>query len=243
MAAPFVAGSAALVQSRTGLQGNELATRLIAGAIDLGASGRDDEFGAGLVNPLATIGVVPEPIPAGERSPVLPGLPQLPELPPLPEVVMPELPPLPPLTPPSLPPLVRPTPPSLPALPSPGVSAPPRPESPTTPGGTVPPASTPPGARDVRQSVKVSLGGAIRRSGGAQEFTVSLEGPRALVVRQRLIITVGSYRREVVTDWSGTARVRLPGSLTGTLRVEFPGSTAVRPAFAERRLGRSSASS
>jgi serine protease len=247
MAAPFVTGAAALLQQRTGLEGRDLADRLVRDAIDMGVSGRDDEFGAGLVNPLAVIGEVPAPIPPGERSPVLPGLPSLPplpDLPPLPELVppqlpevaLPTLPPLPPLVMPELPrrPLPTPTVP-LPApgeLPnvSPGVPSPP----------TVPVLDRPPGnvpsVRDVRPQVVVRVARVATVGRSVREIRVVLEGPRPLVARQRLIFSNGRFRREVVTDWNGVAQVRVPSSLRGVLRVEFPGSVSVRPASSEVRL-------
>lgn len=51
MAAPFVSGVAALVRSLdASLSADEVAARLIASAVDLGAPGRDDLYGAGLLN-------------------------------------------------------------------------------------------------------------------------------------------------------------------------------------------------
>lgn len=237
MAAPFVAGAAALLQSRTGLRGNELASRLVAGATDLGAAGADVEYGAGLVNPLAEVGIVPSPIPVDERTPVIPGLPALPPMPALPERVLPALPSLPEVTLPSVP---RPT---LPSLPSPSA-----PSSPVLPGVTVPgtpqvvPGApqrvSPPRASDVRQTVGLVIGPVVLRAGGVREVKVSLEGARPLVVRQRLVVSVGAYRREVLTGWDGAARVRIPADRAGVLRVEFLGSPAVRPVVVEQPFSR-----
>lgn len=250
MAAPFVAGAAALLQQRTGLQGRALADRLVLDATDLGPSGRDDEFGAGLVNPLAVIGEVPAPIPPGERAPVIPGLPplpSLPELPPLPELAPPRLPEVTPPTLPALPPLALP---ELPARtpPSPGSPQVPSPVDPSVPLPGVPsvpsvpvlvPGRLPgdvPSVRDVRPQVAVKVDRVVPAGRSLREVRVVLEGPRPLVARQRLVLTSGRFRREMVTDWSGAAVVRVPSSLRGVLRVEFPGSVSVRPAFAETRL-------
>lgn len=240
MAAPFVAGAAALLQARTGLRGNELAARLVADATDLGPVGADTEFGAGLVNPLAAIGVVPEPIPVGDRSPVIPGLPPLPPMPALPELALPELPALPEVSLPSLPVLAR------PEIPTPVAPVTPRlpdavtPEKPVTvPANPADPQrSAPPRASDARQTVRVAVGPVVLRRGGVREVKVSLEGARPLVARQRLVVSVGSYRREVLTGWDGSARVRIPSNRVGVLRVEFAGSPAVRPATAEQPLAR-----
>jgi len=251
MAAPFVAGAAALLQARTGLQGRDLADRLVADAIDLGSNGADAEFGAGLVNPLAAIGIVPAPIPVGDRAPVIPGLPALPPMQELPELALPTLPTLPEVHLPTLPtlPEVR-----LPTLPKPVRPPLPAPSSPTLPRLSDPAAPTapadaprapdtpspvaPPRASDVRQTVRLTLGPVMLRSGGVREVKVSLEGALPLVARQRLVLSVGSYRREVLTGWDGTTRVRIPLSRTGVLRVEFPGSPAVRPTVLEQTLPR-----
>ena len=240
MAAPFVAGAAALLQARTGLQGAELGARLVADATDLGSTGFDEEFGAGLVNPLATIGIVPAPIPVDERAPVIPGLPPLPAMPELPAVSLPALPPLPDVT---LPPLVLPARPPLPTTGTPltpelPVVVPPKAPSRPPAGAPSAPSDTPTGIRDARQSVRLVVGASISRTGGVREVRVTLVGPRPLVARQRLVLSVGSYRREVLTDWNGVARVRVPRSLTGTLRVEFPGSPAVRAVTGETTLPR-----
>ena len=51
MAAPHVAGVAALVLAQSpGLSSAQLRSRLVDWAVDFGASGRDDQFGAGIVN-------------------------------------------------------------------------------------------------------------------------------------------------------------------------------------------------
>jgi hypothetical protein len=243
MAAPFVAGAAALLQARTGLRGNDLAARLVADATDLGVAGADTEFGSGLVNPLATIGIVPEPIPAGDRAPVIPGLPPLPALPALPEVLMPELPPLPEVPVPSVQRPVRPDvpvadTPATPRLPDASLPGTPVtvPRPPTTPAD--PQRVSPPRASDVRQSVRLTAGPLLLRSGGAREVALALVGPRPLVARQRLVVSVGVYRREILTGWDGTARVRIPANRTGVLRVEFRGSPAVRPVTLEQPLTR-----
>jgi hypothetical protein len=243
MAAPFVAGAAALLQARTGLQGTDLGARLVADATDLGSAGFDEEFGAGLVNPLATIGVVPAPIPVGERSPIIPGLPPLPAMPELPAVSLPAMPALPPLPDVTLPASPRPSRPALPVTgtPSvPGVHTVVPPMVPSRSPVDVPrtPSGVPAGARDARQSVLLVIGTPITRTGGVREVRVTLVGPRPLVARQRLVLSVGSYRREVLTDWGGVTRVRIPRSLTGTLRVEFSGSPAVRAVVGEKTLPR-----
>ena len=261
MAAPFVAGSAALLQARTGLRGAELGDRLEDGAIDIGAPGDDVEFGAGLVNPLAEFGVVPAPLPPEERSPVIPGLPALPQLPALPEVSLPSLPPLaspqmpalpqlpsPPLPRmPDLPTFERPRSPEIPSASPPSASVPVPPSLPGTPAlapPALPEGSTPtapvvsptPAARNARRQVLLVLAPPRSRQGGVREVRVSLEGARPLVARQRVTVSIGSYRREVVTDWDGVATVRIPAPLRGTLRAEFPGSPAVLPAVVELRL-------
>jgi serine protease len=118
MAAPYVAATAALVrQSHPDMSGDQVAERLKSSAQDIGAPGRDDEFGAGMVDPLAarTDGK-PRPAPA----PTVPGLPGLP----VPVLPAPTLPPVSVLPHPTLP--VVPNLPNLPGPTGPGAPAPKR---------------------------------------------------------------------------------------------------------------------
>jgi len=224
MAAPFVSAAAALVQARTGLRGRALGVRLVADAVDLGTPGRDDEFGAGLVNPLALIGAVPEPIPVGERSPVIPGMPLLPALPALPE--MPALPALPAL------PAMTPSVPRLPTRPVPEAPRPPDRRAPDRPAHPV----RPPTPRDLRREVVLTATSGPGRGGG-HLVLVELAGPTPLVVRQRVLVTFASTRRSVLTDWSGRARVAVPASFRGPVRIEVVGSSSTRPVATEILLG------
>jgi subtilisin family serine protease len=78
MAAPFVSGAAAVVWSRTpGRTNAQVADVLLATATDLSAAGRDDEFGAGLLNlggavRSASSGYVPAARPARVMAPAVP---------------------------------------------------------------------------------------------------------------------------------------------------------------------------
>lgn len=94
MAAPIVSAAAALIWATfPNLSAKEIEKKLTDSALDIGAKGRDDEFGFGIIDPLFAI--------TGERSnPVaLPAIPQLPTLPlptlPIPKIIIPEIPKLP----------------------------------------------------------------------------------------------------------------------------------------------------
>lgn len=108
MATPYVVAAAALVRAHLGVSGQQVVDRLTASATDLGATGRDDEFGWGLVDPYAalTTGAPRQARPPSSTPPTLPDLPTLPPLP-----VLPSLPAvtLPPVSAPSLPKLTEPT--------------------------------------------------------------------------------------------------------------------------------------
>jgi subtilisin family serine protease len=71
MATPHVAGVAALVwAARPGLDAAELEGVLRAGAVDLGEPGRDDHFGAGLVDAAAALSApIPSPLPDSDPAP------------------------------------------------------------------------------------------------------------------------------------------------------------------------------
>jgi subtilisin family serine protease len=55
MAAPHVAGLAALVRSQGITNAAAIEAAMKQFAIDLGVAGRDNEFGYGLINPRATL--------------------------------------------------------------------------------------------------------------------------------------------------------------------------------------------
>ncbi len=226
MAAPFVAAAAALIQARTGVRGSALANRLTGGAIDLGAPGWDEYFGAGLVNPLSELGRQPSPVPTENRTPVLPGLPALPRLtlPELPELTRPPMPTVPALRPPTLPSVE--VPPS-PTLPLPSLTGPPLIERPALPSlPSTPKSDTPRAALDPRTEIRMKV--TTRRVRGGQRIEVQLLGPRALVARQRLVVTMGGANRRALTDWNGRAIVLLNAPPTSLL-VELPGSGVIRP--------------
>ncbi|MCU1692457.1 MAG: Proprotein convertase in/kexin type 6 [Frankiales bacterium] len=70
MAAPYVAAAAALVLSATpGKTGAQVAERLQQTAEDLGAPGRDERFGAGLVDPAAAVGATKAAVPPRLAAP------------------------------------------------------------------------------------------------------------------------------------------------------------------------------
>jgi type VII secretion-associated serine protease mycosin len=70
-ATAIVAGVVALVRARyPQLSGPEVVRRITATAVDKGPPGRDDEYGFGIVNPVAALTAdLPDPSPAGSRSP------------------------------------------------------------------------------------------------------------------------------------------------------------------------------
>lgn len=145
MAAPFVAGGAALVRAwRPSLGPAEVASRLVAHAKDLGATGADPEFGAGLPDLRAARDASPSP--DGPRLPSLPaptlpspGLPA-PTLPSLPAPTLPS-PRLPVPAWPADPPAVVPPGFAAPDLPAP-VAGPDDRRAPTAMTATVTPAGT-----------------------------------------------------------------------------------------------------
>jgi type VII secretion-associated serine protease mycosin len=70
MAAPHVSAAAALVRAREPrLPEAGVVARLLATAQDLGAPGRDDRYGAGLVDPARAVGVAPVPPPVRLPAP------------------------------------------------------------------------------------------------------------------------------------------------------------------------------
>ena len=226
MAAPFVAAAAALVQARTGVRGSALADRLVGGAIDLGVSGWDEYFGAGLVNPLSELGRQPAPVPPENRAPVLPGLPTLPRLtlPELPALTRPPAPTVPTLRPPTLPSVVVP-PYQMPSLPV--LVRPPLIELPALPSlPSSPESDTPRVALDPRTEINMKV--TTRRVRGGQRVEVQLLGPRALVARQRLVVTMGGVKRQVLTDWKGRTVVLL-NAPAASLLVELTGSKVIQP--------------
>lgn len=150
MAAPHVTAAVALVAARRGISPQAAVQRLESTAIDLGASGRDDEFGLGLISVTEASGVgdrvPPLANPIG-AMPSLPGMPDLGSLP-MPSAAMPSapaMPPMPTLSAPGVSPGQPQAPtllPSLPALPVPGQSTLPAPSGrPTTPAPPTSPAA------------------------------------------------------------------------------------------------------
>jgi hypothetical protein len=209
MAAPFVSGAAAVTLERTGLRGRDLAARLTRDAFDLGAAGRDDETGSGLVNPLAIIG---EPLPA-LPSPN-PSLPALPPLPPLPTPQLPALPQLPNLPAPTLP--------SLPVLPTPTLPTPTWPGLPALPArpnipGTGTPSTPPVSGFRPAHVVKVVL--TSRATTQGRQVSIRLEGAPALVANRRLEVVVAGRRTRVVTGWKGTATIRVRRGASVSVRL------------------------
>lgn len=211
MAAPFVAGSAALLQEATGSRGRDLAALLTAHAIDLSPSGRDDLFGAGLVNPLGFKGVVPEPVEKPASPPLMPTLPQLP-LPTLPQLPSPTLPQLPSPTLPEIP---------APTLPSRPVLSPPRsptiPVRPGLPAPVTPPVSDPkppaepapptPPTRPSSFTLAISL--KVTRIGAARFVEIQLSGPAPLLARRDIQVRSGARTVSLRTDWKGYARTKV----------------------------------
>ncbi len=220
MAAPFVSAAAALTLASTGLRGEGLRAALASSALDLGAPGRDVEFGFGLVDPFRASGLagIASSPPPSQLPGQLPGLPELPtfDLPPLPDPaelfallppvrdpseLLPELPEMPDL---SLP--------SLPALPERDGSSP------------------LPSPVRAEVSVEVSV------SGGS--FEVRLVGPRALVAYRQVSWVV--YRSDgvalgsgsLVLDVDGAGSAALPAGWA-RLAVEYPGSLTTLPASVE----------
>jgi len=216
MAAPFVAATAALLQSRTGTKGRALGDLLTATAIDLGDPGRDDAFGAGLVNPLAAIGRTPSPIPSERRAPVLPGLPSLPALPEL------RVPALPAPQAPKSPSLPRRELPSFPSPTRPGLVLPPLPALPSLLPRLEP--GRQPGF-DARSEVPITA--QVRPTARGFVLDVQLTGPAPLVARQRLVVVTGSKRRSVLTDWNGRARVTV-GREASSVTVVMTGTALIR---------------
>lgn len=225
MAAPFVAAAAALLQARTGVQGRALGELLVAGAVDLGPTGHDDAFGAGLVNPLAAIGRTPAPIPENRRAPVLPGLPGMPALP---ELRVPELPALVPPPVPTLPPRALPPLPSLPprsAPARPDLTPPALPSSPSTVPPSLPMPERRPTGTDLRSEVTVTV--RPRSTPNGTVLDIRLVGPAPVIARQRLLVATGSKRYRVLTDWKGRATLTLTAASSAT--VTLAGSSLVRP--------------
>jgi subtilisin family serine protease len=213
MAAPFVSASAALILARTGIRGRALGEHMQSKAIDLGPAGQDSEFGAGLVNPLGELGIVPPPV-AGV-SPTLPSLPPLPDLalPPLPALPSPSVPSL------TVPPLPAPPKVTKPALPAPSLPNPSL-DQPTAPPSSVPTPSKP---SVPSRSVGIELT-AKAASSGDYVLTVKLLGPKALVARQRLTLTVNGTQRVIVTNYQGSTSVRLRRPGRTPVTVELPAS-------------------
>ncbi|MBG0827339.1 type VII secretion-associated serine protease mycosin [Planomonospora sp. ID67723] len=79
MATPHVAAAAALIRARFPAMGvSEVAARLVGTAHDLGAAGRDDFFGAGLIQPLTAVTAAdsgqPTPTPDAPEEPAPPAV-------------------------------------------------------------------------------------------------------------------------------------------------------------------------
>ena len=216
MAAPFVSGAAAVLLEATGVTGRELAARLRSSAIDLGPAGQDPEFGAGLVNPLAHIGVIPPAL--ADASPALPQLPTSP---------IPSLPQLPSLTPPSVPTLPVPVLP-MPTLPVPSLPVPPALTPPAPPAVPVltkpslPGAPSPPTRPISAGSFKIEMTTKVVSGNGRLVLEVTLRGPSALVGRRTLEVAANGRRFTVRTDWKGRARTPVH---TGRVSVLLPAST------------------
>ncbi len=73
MATPFTAATAALVISRERTLGTDIdpADVILATANDLGARGRDDEFGFGFINPVAALNLLGSLVASGGQAPVI----------------------------------------------------------------------------------------------------------------------------------------------------------------------------
>ncbi len=73
MATPFTAAALALVISRERALGLDISPSdvLLGTAADLGGSGRDDEFGFGLINPVAALDLLSAIATSGARAPVM----------------------------------------------------------------------------------------------------------------------------------------------------------------------------
>jgi len=235
MAAPFVAGSAALLQEATGTRGRELAALLSSHAIDLSPIGRDELFGAGLVNPLGFKGVVPAPV----QQPSAPLMPQLPQLSPpaLPQLPAPTLPQLPSLAPPQLPP--APGFPALPVPPRPDVPPPAsRPIPPTIPSPTIPspvPPSLAPPSKPSRSSPAFTLTVSLKvlRSGSGRVLEVRLAGPAPLLARRDVQVLNAGRTITVRTDWKGYARIKVG---IGSVEVSVPGGGLHAPLRGSTRV-------
>lgn len=183
MAAPYVAAAAALtLESHPSMSAASVSSRLVSSAQDLGVPGRDDEFGAGMVDPLSsrTDGVprkAPPPDPSNPQLP-LPNLPKFPapSLPDLPNLPAPALPDLPA---PSLPGLPSPSLPSLPGLPAPTLP------TPSIPGRTGVSISAAPLSVGYGSATTITGGLALpagARSGVVVELAARVAGARAYTV-------------------------------------------------------------
>lgn len=216
MSAPFVAGAAAVLESKTGLRGLAIENMLTSSALDLGAPGRDNEFGFGLLDPLAALGL-PRPVAPSLSSPFTPNLPSfsLPNMPTLPAYTLPMLPNLPVWTLPNMPKL-----PALPNLISPILVPNPSLVIPVLPD-LVPSSSV------NTQLGLVSLQVTSSNKGTSYTLQISLIGSRALIARQPLLVTINGRMYSVVSNINGKAQLRVRSSSGARYIVDFIGSLLV----------------
>jgi type VII secretion-associated serine protease mycosin len=206
MAAPYVAAAAALLQEELGLSGRALSERITSSATDVGAPGRDDLFGAGVLDPLAALtDGAPRPPRAGLPTPSLPGF-ELPELG-TPVLPSPTLPALPELTLPGL------TPGKRPDLPAPGAAPQLRVTSELS-------------AEASREGSSVRVTGDLRAR--AKETTVAL-GRRSLRLE---VLRRGSWDLLTATEASAFGRVDVTAAAPAgsQLRLRFEGDLLADPA-------------
>lgn len=245
MATPFVAASAALLLSAQAGTGSDVASLLKSSALDLGADGRDTEFGNGLVNPLGALGLPELPLPVS-TTPFMPSLmtpglvlPNLPELPQRPPLVKPSLPPLSKPSMPALPPLPALTKPQLPTSVKPqipGLSKPQMPLNPAVPNTTTPSPSSPSPAQPVLpKSSKhiVAISTKASRLGGMLSITVHLKGLRSLTAYTEVYVVYGRKTYKLRTNAKSAASLKVPyyGKTYAVLLKESPfidETTAIR---------------